>query len=583
MAFASKAGPVSKPSSSREKLKQLERRYRDEPKNSELGISTGEAWLRVGDVEEAVSVYARSAELDPRLELKTLYYQWLGEVRETQGDPEAALAAYHQWLALEPHALEPLDRVATLLVGLERWTDLMLLRPHYARRAEVGQPRARESLALFSFVLSQLGTPDEVSPLERTYAALELGAQSISMRYLLGVLLYRQGHLEAAQREFLRVLELDPDGTWLEDRFTLHWKSNSAHLMMARVARLQGQHAEALSHLQAGGAHSLAGEGLDEMALLLLENGRYQELLELLPEEADGWVERCRAEGLLGLGNLAAALETYERMAAPTDEDPSAEQPAVSRVPETIQELEELVAEQPRHFEAWDRLSGLYENEGRLEPSRLARIQAEKLRPITVPGGFVFATPGGPLAGFRFQATSRPGKGTLSVSGLCNREAEELARFALTLIQPRCEAYLLEDPRFREIHLHVSPMAGPMRAAPAVPRGPAPPEDPPRLDEEAGPAVLAALAASLAPPHTEDQRLLLLGRLELDGSLRGPVSLAPALGSLTDTGYRWSRLVLPRSAAPELLRLPPQMWLRAPLALADSVEDLLELFRGGGA
>ena len=573
---------MPKPSSSREKLKQLERRYRDEPKNSELGISTGEAWLRVGDIDEAVSVYARSAELDPRLELKTLYYQWLGEVRETQGNPEAALAAYHQWLALEPHALEPLDRVATLLVGLERWTDLMLLRPHYARRAEVGQPRARESLALFSFVLSQLGTPDEVSPLERTYAALELNAQSISMRYLLGVLLYRAGHLDAAQREFLRVLELDPDGTWLEDRFTLHWKVTSAHLMMARVARLQGQHAEALSHLQAAGAHSLAGEGLDEMALLLLENGRYQELLDLLPEEADGWVERCRAEGLLGLGNIAGALETYERMAGP-DEDPSAEQPAVSRVPETIQELEELVAEQPRHFEAWDRLADLYRHEARLEQARLARIQAEKLRPVKLPGGFVFATPGGPLAGFRFQATSRPGKGTLSTSGLCNREAEELARFALTLIQPRCEAYLLEDPRFREIHLHVSPMAGPLRAAQAVPRGPAPPEEAPRLDEEAGPAVLAALAASLAPPHTEDHRLLLLGRLELDGSLRGPVALAPALGSLTDTGYRWSQLVLPRSAAGELLRLPPHMWLRAPLVLADSVEDLLELFRGGGA
>ena len=212
---------MPKPSSSREKLKQLERRYRDEPKNSELGISTGEAWLRVGDIDEAVSVYARSAELDPRLELKTLYYQWLGEVRETQGNPEAALAAYHQWLALEPHALEPLDRVATLLVGLERWTDLMLLRPHYARRAEVGQPRARESLALFSFVLSQLGTPDEVSPLERTYAALELNAQSISMRYLLGVLLYRAGHLDAAQREFLRVLELDGGSRIPERRLAL--------------------------------------------------------------------------------------------------------------------------------------------------------------------------------------------------------------------------------------------------------------------------------------------------------------------------------------------------------------------------
>lgn len=571
---------MSRPSSSREKLKQLERRYRDEPKNSELGISTGEAWLRVGDVEQAVSVYARSAELDPRLELKTLYYQWLGEVREAQGDPEAALEAYHQWLSLEPHALEPLDRVATLLVGLERWTDLMLLRPHYARRADSGMPRARESLALFSFVLSQLGTPDEVSPLERTYAALESNAQSISMRYLLGVLLYRAGHLDAAQREFLRVLELDPDGTWLESRFTLHWKATSAHLMMARVARLQGQPAEALSHLQAVGAHQLAGEGLDEMALLLLENGRYQELLELLPEEADGWVERCRAEGLLGLGQIPAALERYERMVG-TEDEPSGETASVARVPETIQELEELVSEQPRHFEAWDRLAELYAQEGRQERSRLARIQAEKLRPLSVPSGFVYATPGGPLAGFRFQATSRPGKGSLSVSGLCNQEAEELARFALTLIQPRCEAYLLEDPRFREIHLHVSPMAGPVRAAQAVPRGPAPPEDPPRLDEEAGPAVLAALAASLAPPHEEEQRLLLLGRLELDGALRGPVVLAPALGSLNEAGYRWSRLLLPRSAAPELLRLPPQLWLRAPLVLADSVEDVLELFRGG--
>ncbi|CAN0400742.1 unnamed protein product, partial [Phaeothamnion confervicola] len=162
--------------------------------------------------------------------------------------------------------------------------------------------------ALYAYVLQQVGFGEEQNPIERTYTALEFNPQSISLRYLLGILLSRSSQLEGAEREFRRVLELDTRGDWAETRYGLDWDAQSAHLMRARLARLRGRSEEALQLLKGAGTR-VGMEGVDEMAALLLENARYQELLEFLPpgEELPDWLQRAQAVALLGLGQVEAA------------------------------------------------------------------------------------------------------------------------------------------------------------------------------------------------------------------------------------------------------------------------------------
>ena len=99
-------------SSSLERLDELQEGTRAAPKESELCLTLGEAFLRVNRVDEAAATYQRAVELDPRSDLRALYWEWLGLVREMEGKLEEALEAYFQWLDADPVAMSPLDRLA---------------------------------------------------------------------------------------------------------------------------------------------------------------------------------------------------------------------------------------------------------------------------------------------------------------------------------------------------------------------------------------------------------------------------------------------------------------------------------------
>ncbi len=611
------------------RIQDLEKRSKDEPKNAELAVTLGEAYLRSNRVEDAAAAYARSAELDPRSELKSLYWEWLGGVREARGELENALEAYFNWAEAEPAGVEPLDRVGTLLVRLQRWTDIVLLRPHYLRRRELGgDARLNESIALYGFVLDQLGSPEETTPLERTYAALEEDARSVSMRYLLGVLFYRTEHLEAARAEFERVLELDVDGTWHEDRFSLHWDASAARLMLARIARLQGDPEEALTQL----SESLKSRGddaerLEEVASLLLDYRRYNEALKILPElgeQAPGWVHSYRAESLLGLGRIREAersfLSQLELDAAEDEEDdehaietngkhrtalaraeeeltrgkPASALKLFTRLTETDPSWQALwgearcLAELERWEEALEKLSALLEERPGLEPAwglmaraagqtgqtrlvTLARVQCERLRsePEVSPG-LVYPVGGESLVGFLVQARSLPGRGSLIVTGEGGKLVPELARLALSLLQTRFDELGMDDPAYRVLHLHVSALY-PRLEEPS--KSGSSEEQRPALREDGGGAVIAALGLALKNQSPAPGQVV-LGRIDLDGRLSGPVDPGGSLAQLSSEGFPYRRLLLPRTSATELLRLPPALWLLPEVVLAERVEDL---------
>ena len=255
-------------STSQGRLEELEEGTRAAPKDSDLSLNLGEAFLRVNRVDEAASSYERAVELDPRSDLKTLYWEWLGLVREMEGRLEEALEAYFQWLDTDPVAISPLDRLGTLLVILGRWTDLRLLGSQFERRSEAsGSLRGRETLALYTFVTEQFENTEFERMKDVTMQALEAEPDSPSMRFLLGLLAYNEGNLALSRGEFERVLELDVDGLWHESRFALGWNASKARVMLAKLARQQGDMETALRLLtELEDLSDSDGEGLIEVA-----------------------------------------------------------------------------------------------------------------------------------------------------------------------------------------------------------------------------------------------------------------------------------------------------------------------------
>lgn len=315
-----------KASNSEQRLEELQEGTLAAPKDSELCLTLGEAFLRVNRVDEAAASYQRAVELDPRSDLKALYWEWLGLVREMEGRLEEALEAYFQWLDADPVAISPLDRLGSLLVVLGRWTDLKLLGPQFERRIEVsGHPRGRESLALYTFVTEQFGQTDAEEAKEVTLQALEADPDSPSMRFLLGLLTYREGSIELARGEFERVLALDHDNLWQEPRFALDWNSSKARVMVAKLARQQGDMATALRLLvEADDLERSDSEGLIEVAELLLEDDRYDDFLHVMRDIPEGpsRLNRLQAESLLGKGRFREAGDILQTEAILFREEP---------------------------------------------------------------------------------------------------------------------------------------------------------------------------------------------------------------------------------------------------------------------
>lgn len=625
---------------SRERTKTLEKQQALEPNNVDLAINLGEAYLREGRLDEAALVYARASELDPRSTFRAHYWEWLGLVRESRGELEQALEAYDNWADADPLSVEPVDRAGTLLVALGRWTDLALLRSQYGRRAECNSdPRILESTALFTYVMEQMGVAEDPPPLAQTYAALEVESRSVAMRYLLGVLFYRSGHLDAASAEFLRVLELDSDRTWVERRFSLGWRASTAWLMLGRIARLQGRIPDALQYLQSCLQTTTDNlEPLEELTSLLVEQGAYEEALALLPEgddelelEVPPWIRRLRARCFLGLGRVDEAARLLappevprpRRETAPRSDPkirarlaeaegllksgrfqeamdafsalgPARKRPLEARRgmaraagglghwKEAARHLEAVVRELPEDAEAWSLLTEAYRRCGQPVRCRLARLQLEAVAlgptPPQLQEWIAPASPDSDALGLGVSARSLPGEGRLTVTGVPGAEAA--AHIAWTWLRAEAEALGLPAPSSRDVHVHVRELDPGLRE-PALP-GEAPPgwPAPGEVDvcgEDLGLAVLAALATALRG-RTPTRSIAVAGRVDLNGGVHGSPSLVPGLARLREGGLTWDRLLVPRTMAAEIHRLPEEVWTTADLVLcADATQALQAL------
>ena len=623
------------------RLAELEESTRAAPKDSELCLTLGEAYLRVDRLEDAALSYQRAVELDPRSDLRALYWEWLGLVREMEGRLEEALEAYFQWLDADPIALSPLDHLGTLLVVLERWTDLSLLGAQYTRRTEVhANPRARESMALYTFVTEQFQGGELSESKAATLAALELDPDSPSMRFLLGLLTYREGHIDLSRGEFERVLELDADGVWREPRFALDWNGVKARVMVAKLARLQGDLATALELL--GGLGDLEqsdSEGLDEVADLLLEHHRYEELLNLLkdlPTESTR-VAQLRAEGLLGLGRLnesaailknEAGLETRtteedeDRLSARLEElwelvrvagdrgtelqDFLEEYPNLTKLhplgaclqlwytdrlglsssQQMAEKAEELCQTFPSIPEVWETAADIFLRNQCPDRAHLAKLMASKIRPdvLNGPAGTLSVSKAG---GVGVLVVSNTEQGPLVVRIEADRgrqTTDQLFGWGCQLLRPGLElakgAYLdLMEARYsgRALDQALYPRSFQVVVTPILLPGSS--ETLKNLnDGDLGSFPLGFLAAMLASlVRKESRQILVSGRLGLRAKIDGVTGLENALLSLQELGIRWDEFFLAESSSHRLLRCPAWSWYGRKITLLGNASDLLKL------
>lgn len=600
------------------------------PKDAELFINLGEAYLREGKFGEALKAYERASELDPSSSFQALYWEWVATVREAADDKAEALKAYAKWAECDPTCIEPIDRSGAIMVSEGQWTDLLLLRSQYAKLAEVAPTgELLESLALYAFIIEQIGGENKTPPMELTYSALEVNPKSIAMRYLMAALFARNGQIEGAKAEFLKVIEMDEDNTWNESRFSLNWNSTTATLMLGRLARLQRRFDEAIAYfgkcIKTEIGCSL--EPFEEVITLLLELGRYEEALELVPKQVvhlqlAPWMQRLRARALLGLGQIEEAAKLYSVEEEPSQPEPQKPNAAETTIKEklaaanalldhaqysqaleafealnstysdpiagvvgwarckkalgdaeaSIAKLEKLVKEHPENTCVWELLSELYRDKGDTLRYRLSRIQIQAMiceTPNALENEWIApAAPDSGSIGLGISARALKGTGRLTITGVSGAEAP--ANIAWTYLRAEAERLGVPLPESTDMHIHVRNLGSEPRGL--VQSGDAALgllgdlADIPVCNEDIGLAAFLAMASALSntPPSGMN---VAGGRLDLLGGIYSSPTLAAGLSSLNESGIRWNRVILPRTVTTELDRLPAEIWTTADVFL----------------
>ena len=188
-------------------IQSLLKKTKDNPKDVELQINLGEAYLLDGQIEEARCAFYRATELDPNSNFLSSVWEWSGYTYKKSGDISKAITEYTQWAQASKEARPPLDHWGGILVQENRLLDLKLLFTTYKKSKEQERDSGLyESLALLHYILEPTLQDSETSTLELAGEALELQGDSLPMRYLMGLLYVAEEDTENAISEFERVI-----------------------------------------------------------------------------------------------------------------------------------------------------------------------------------------------------------------------------------------------------------------------------------------------------------------------------------------------------------------------------------------
>ncbi|MBQ7503495.1 tetratricopeptide repeat protein [bacterium] len=258
------------------------------PKDTELRVNLGEAYLLNGQIQKAREAFQKAMELDPNSGFSSAVWEWSGYMHKKEFDSIKAITDYTQWAQADPGSAAPLDRLGTVFIKSELTLDLQLLLSMYKKRHEATEdPALLESMALLSCVMEPTIQTEDESVLSLTGAALEQLYNSLPLHYIMGLLYARSGNVNGAITEFLKVQALDTEHTWQETRFGLNWTSETANLELGKVLEAADMPSEAISRykecLKLNNFHTNVAILARILALLLVQENE-RELIKLFDE-----------------------------------------------------------------------------------------------------------------------------------------------------------------------------------------------------------------------------------------------------------------------------------------------------------
>ncbi len=299
-----------------------ERALEDDDSNLSILVSLEQLYRRSSDYEKlALNLFAQSELCEPerRIEL----FSQLGNLEdEILNRPDRAIDAYQEWLNIDPHAPEALDRLEGLFQINERWTELAdvlsrkadgdvgILQKLAAVR-EVKLDDKAGAIDVYNQILSSDGTNRQaLNELERLYSGAEQWPE------LSDVLRTQLQTCDPTETQSIEMKLADV----LSERL---FETNESILLYRNVLKAEPAHAGAINALE---KHSRDDEALelvkDELLAHYSINEMWEKKIEILARlEANEYDVESKVDYLLESGKIwqthlsspEAALDSYSK------------------------------------------------------------------------------------------------------------------------------------------------------------------------------------------------------------------------------------------------------------------------------
>jgi tetratricopeptide (TPR) repeat protein len=335
----------------------------------------GLAWMygwQAGKSRDALDEAQRAAELDPR---SASAWAALSEARRWRGDTPGALEAAEKAAQLDPKGSQ---------------AQAVLARAYLADRQYDAAVRAAEESVKVdpqsAFAYNTLArVHDGMSDFGRARAAREqtitLEPQFGPWHWLLGELLVRLQHYDAADEQFEQALQLVPDDP-------------AAMLGQARVHSSRQEYVEAERLIsEAAAAAPQATEPLLDWGYLYLEQSEPEKAAAKFAEAArldagDFWIEDARARVRMDEGDCESAAATYQDLSSDHPREGSLRlSSAVAKwclgdVNRALELARQVTVMEPYNADAYWMLATLYTSQDRWDEALEAYVKAARYSPV---------------------------------------------------------------------------------------------------------------------------------------------------------------------------------------------------------
>ncbi len=196
---------TGKPAEAKQALDILGEIAQKEPDLAEVPYNQGVAWLIVGDTEQARKRFLRATDIDPSLAAS---WQNLGALAEERGELDRALQNYRSGLRYSPE--DGALRAAEIgILRQMRQYDAAVRQAKAAIQADSNNVDAYNQLGLVYLETNRVELAQFIY--QRALQIVVAAQNDPFMHANLGRVFFAQGEIRAAEEEFKKALELDPN------------------------------------------------------------------------------------------------------------------------------------------------------------------------------------------------------------------------------------------------------------------------------------------------------------------------------------------------------------------------------------